>query len=88
MTNLAALSLEMALALCAADRPVAPQPSPGCCQECVGGIITHGDGHKTPCPCPATCSCKSKSKQEKQPCETGSCQLQPKTLTPTSTPKR
>lgn len=29
-----------------------------CCGMCVGGIITHGDGHKTNCPCPDTCECK------------------------------
>jgi hypothetical protein len=22
-------------------------------------VITHGDGHKTPCPCPPACKCKT-----------------------------
>lgn len=31
-----------------------PAPAPKC--ECVGGVITHGDGHTTPCPC-KPCRC-------------------------------
>lgn len=30
-----------------------------CCGSCKGGLITHGDGHKTPCPCPPDCECKA-----------------------------
>ena len=29
-----------------------------CCGQCKCGVITHGDGHKTPCPCPPTCKCR------------------------------
>lgn len=36
------------------------KPSKECCGECKGtGVITHGDGHKTPCPCPPDCKCKA-----------------------------
>lgn len=31
-----------------------------CCGLCKNGVITHGDGHKTPCPCPPECKCKQK----------------------------
>lgn len=31
-----------------------------CCGRCKNGVITHGDGHTTPCPCPADCACKKK----------------------------
>lgn len=31
-----------------------------CCGLCDAGMITHGDGHKTPCPCPPDCECKSR----------------------------
>jgi hypothetical protein len=34
------------------------QAKPKCCGLCKGGVITHGDGHKSPCPCPETCDCK------------------------------
>lgn len=84
--NAAALALEMALALVAADRVVPVQPDQGCCQECVAGIITHGDGHTTPCPCPANCSCKRKTKSVPQ-CETGSCPLPPSSSKSKSTTK-
>ena len=30
-----------------------------CCGLCENGIITHGDGHKSPCPCPPDCKCKA-----------------------------
>ena len=34
-------------------------PSPQeCCGQCVGGLVAHGDGHKTECPCPKDCKCK------------------------------
>lgn len=29
-----------------------------CCGNCVGGIVTHADGHTTLCPCPDDCPCK------------------------------
>lgn len=32
-----------------------------CCGRCRNGVITHGDGHTTPCPCPADCKCKRKA---------------------------
>lgn len=36
-------------------------PATECCGACQGtGLITHGDGHKTPCPCPPDCKCKQK----------------------------
>lgn len=41
-----------------------------CGGTCVNGIITQGDGHRTPCPCPSTCACKSKPKTQ---CANGSC---------------
>lgn len=32
-----------------------------CCGLCNGtGVITHGDGHKTPCSCPPDCKCRAK----------------------------
>lgn len=40
-------------------QPAAPQVQE-CCGLCKNGIITHGDGHTTPCPCPPTCKCKKK----------------------------
>ena len=73
----AALALEMALALCAADRPAPPKPDGGCDHQCVNGYIIHGDGHKTPCPCPPDCKCRKRAGATN--CETGSCQ-QPKPL--------
>ena len=30
-----------------------------CCGQCKNGVITHGDGHRTPCPCPPDCKCKA-----------------------------
>lgn len=30
-----------------------------CCGSCKNGVVTHGDGHKTPCPCPPDCACKA-----------------------------
>lgn len=42
-----------------------------CCGACKNGIVTHGDGHKTPCPCPPDCKCKAKSTV----CESGTCTL-------------
>lgn len=30
-----------------------------CCGSCKNGMVTHGDGHKTPCPCPPDCMCKA-----------------------------
>ena len=36
-----------------------------CCGACKGGVITHGDGHKTQCPCPDTCKCKAKGCNDK-----------------------
>jgi len=39
-------------------KQAAPEVVDECCCQCVGGIITHGDGHKTACPCPPTCKCK------------------------------
>lgn len=83
--SVAALALEMALALVAADRVAPPKPDKGCCQECVNGVITHGDGHTTSCPCPADCSCKKKSKSQ---CETGSCPSPPSSSKPTTTKSR
>jgi hypothetical protein len=32
-----------------------------CCGRCKNGVITHGDGHTSPCPCPPDCKCKAKS---------------------------
>lgn len=43
-----------------------------CCGRCTGGVITHGDGHKTPCPCPPDCKCKSRSQ-----CKDGTCPAKP-----------
>jgi hypothetical protein len=31
-----------------------------CCGLCKNGVITHGDGHTTPCPCPPDCKCKKR----------------------------
>lgn len=41
-----------------------------CCGRCKRGVITHGDGHQTPCPCPSDCACKKKG------CD-GSCPVKP-----------
>ena len=53
-------------------RPATVAPSQ-CCGQCKNGIVTHGDGHRTPCPCPPDCKCKQKS----QPpvCTSGTCAL-------------
>jgi hypothetical protein len=39
-----------------------------CCGLCKGGIITHGDGHKSPCPCPPDCKCKAKAECKDDKC--------------------
>lgn len=48
-----------------------------CGGQCQNGIITHGDGHKTPCPCPPDCKCKTKGAVVHPPviikCENGIC---------------
>lgn len=50
-----------------------------CCGQCVNGVITHGDGHKTPCPCPPDCKCKTKGAVVHPPsvlvCPDGKCNL-------------
>lgn len=38
----------------------APEEKQECCGQCKGGVITHGDGHTTPCPCKPECKCKQK----------------------------
>lgn len=52
-----------------------------CCGLCVDGLITHGDGHETPCACPPDCACKAKSVMHKpavlHPCPNGKCNLKP-----------
>lgn len=54
------------------NQPVTVAPvKDTCCGQCKGGVITHGDGHKTACPCPATCKCKAKPQQTI--CESGTC---------------
>jgi len=48
------------VAVQAAYSLVAKAPEPDqCCGLCKNGVITHADGHKTPCPCPPDCKCKS-----------------------------
>jgi hypothetical protein len=49
-----------------------------CCGRCKNGVITHGDGHTTPCPCPSDCKCKAKTLVHEPICITGSCQKQTK----------
>lgn len=49
-----------------------------CCGRCKNGVITHGDGHSTPCPCPASCKCKAKTLVHDPICITGSCKKQTK----------
>jgi hypothetical protein len=51
-----------------------------CCGNCVGGIVTHADGHTTLCPCPPTCKCKTKAapptksiSPKAMPCPDGKC---------------
>ena len=49
-----------------AAEPVEPPPivTGKCCDACKGtGVITHGDGHTTPCKCPPTCVCKRSPKK-------------------------
>jgi hypothetical protein len=43
-----------------------------CCGLCRNGVITHGDGHQTPCPCPPDCKCKTKAE-----CKDGTCPAKP-----------
>jgi hypothetical protein len=50
------IGVEAAYVLHTTSAPAAPE----CCCQCVNGVITHGDGHKTPCPCPPDCKCKRK----------------------------
>ena len=45
-----------------------------CCGACKNGVITHGDGHKTPCPCPPDCKCKVRAIAPTT-CESGTCTL-------------
>lgn len=59
----------------AAPAPVASD----CCGRCKNGILTHGDGHTTPCPCPTDCKCKTKGAVVHQPiCISGTCKAKPK----------
>lgn len=53
----ARVAAEAALVLHAYKSPVAECKCGG---KCVNGVITQGDGHKTPCPCPPDCPCKRK----------------------------
>lgn len=50
-----------------------------CCGACKNGVITHGDGHRTPCPCPPDCKCKAKGAvihpPVQIPCVSGTCTL-------------
>jgi hypothetical protein len=65
----ARVAVEAAVTINTQQIEVAPSK---CCGQCKGGIITHGDGHRTPCPCPPDCKCKQKS----QPlCTSGTCAL-------------
>lgn len=68
----ASVAVEAALVLHA--QPDAPAR---CCGRCQNGVITQGDGHKTPCPCPPDCKCKTRG-AVLQPaavlkCESGKC---------------
>lgn len=61
----AAACMAVAYAVAASpSHPAPPPPGPKpdddqCCAECKGtGVITHGDGHTTPCPCDDGCDCK------------------------------
>jgi hypothetical protein len=62
----AAAAVSAARASLAVEAPPEPAPTPKpetCCSDCGGtGMITHGDGHRTPCPCPASCPCKRSKK--------------------------
>lgn len=68
-----AVAVEAAYVLQAAPEVVARQ----CCGKCKGGVITHGDRHKTSCPCPDDCKCKTKGAVTHPPvvikCESGTC---------------
>lgn len=44
-----------------------------CCGACKGGVVTHGDGHKTPCPCPPDCLCKAVRHPPAVLCPDGKC---------------
>jgi hypothetical protein len=58
-------------------QPVAPVANE-CCGRCKNGVITHGDGHTTPCPCPADCKCKTKGAVVHPPiCVSGTCKPKP-----------
>lgn len=79
-----ALCCEMGMAVCGASRPkpVVVRPDGKCCEDCRGtGVITHGDGHTTPCPCPPACACKKKKSttpavtERVIPCEDEYCPL-------------
>jgi hypothetical protein len=52
----ASVAVEAAYVL---QQPAKTPEKDQCCGQCKCGIITHGDGHKTPCPCPTTCKCKT-----------------------------
>jgi len=72
------LACEAAYVIQTTDRPVDGK----CCGLCVNGVITHGDGHKTPCPCPPDCECRAKGAVHHPPaklhdCPGGKCQLKP-----------
>ena len=57
------------------------EESTKCCGLCDNGVITHGDGHKTPCPCPKDCECKSRVTHPPvkiHNCPDGKCELKPK----------
>lgn len=58
-----------------------------CCGACKGGVIVHGDGHRTPCPCPADCECK-RAGEPPAPPATPAAQppAKPKTYRPMSSP--
>lgn len=62
----AAAAVAAARSSMSTERPVPPEPAPApgkCCDDCKGtGMITHGDGHRTPCPCPGSCPCKRTKK--------------------------
>lgn len=52
-----------------------------CCGLCDRGMITHGDGHQTPCPCPPGCECKTAVRHppaKLHACPDGKCELKPK----------
>lgn len=67
-----AVAVNAAYALHAKAAVVAPAE---CCGRCKSGVITHGDGHQTPCPCPPDCKCKAKTMFHQPICVSGSCQM-------------